>query len=349
MVFHRINKYSLVLYTYLALCFIFLYTIGIDAIEGRIDFEFFADSETYLDFVKYDYSYSQIIREFFNMIGPTLVLNLVNSNFYLVFLINSVIILYFYYTLVNVYSINRKYLIFWLLISPVFFSSIISINKEIFIFLTITLMLKYRFSNKNFYFVLAIFASLLVRWQMSLFVIVNFFILSDIKFFRSHLRKTILMFLIVYSALAYFNFDKFERINLHVLEGSVASKSGILNMLNSIQSQYFFGYIIVFIPKLFFLLFGNVIKNDHLFELKDFYSTTIIPIQSFLNLILFSYIFIFQKYLNKNLHYIIYSAIIYGIIFTISPIFSIRYLFPIYVYLIIILSITPNSIKRSGE
>ena len=341
MVLHRINKYSLVLYAYLALCLVFLYTIGIDAIEGKIDFEFYADSETYLDFVKYnDYSYLHIIREFFNMIGPTLVLNLLDSNFYLIFILNITIVLYFYNTITKIYTLDKSKLLLWLLISPIFFSSVIAINKEIFTLLVLAFMIKFEHTKKVNYFILALLSSIIVRWQMSLFVILNILFMSDNRYIKNYFKTISLSFLMIYSIVFFYLIDKFEGINSHVEIGSVINvKSGIFNTLNDFQKQFIFGYFIVFIPKFIFSMIGNAVKLDNLFEIREFYGRTIIPIQSIFNLCLLTLVIYGKKYHNT---YIVRSAIIYGIIFSVSPIFSIRYLFPVYIYLVILYSIKSN-------
>src|SRR6185436_6714977 len=70
---------------------VFLFFVGIDAIEGRNDFQFFADSNTYHDANSGGLEFAEAIAVGGNFLGPLLILKLTAANYYLILLVNVVL------------------------------------------------------------------------------------------------------------------------------------------------------------------------------------------------------------------------------------------------------------------
>ncbi len=328
--YFKINKTDIILYLYLFVAFVFLITIGISSVNGELDFEFYADSETYIEFMSEKHSFSNILLLFPNMLGPTVILTLLNENFIAVFLLNVFIVLFFYYNFSLLYKNKRSVLILYFFLSFMFFSSIILINKEIISLLSIALFFRY-FKTKSFIFlILSILISVLVRWQMTLFIISLTFLLSKWNPLRNNKYILVLLFLFSISTVYYFNLSSFEQFNLIAELGQETSEegSGIFYFILNIQNSSFLGYFFVFIPKFFLLFIGVLARYYKVFDTSDFYNNVVVFSQSVANVFVLFNVIRLKIGLNNIF---LFSAVIYCIIFALSPIFSPRYFFPAYI------------------
>lgn len=326
----KFNKTDLKLYAYLFIAFVFLVTFGVRAVKGEIDFEFYADSETYIEFMAEKQSFSNIAVLYPNMLGPTIVLTILNESFIGVFLFNVFIVLYFYFNLTKNYNINKRYLFLYIVISPIFFSSIITINKEIISLLSMALFFKYYKTNSLSMLILSIFFSLFVRWQMALFIISLIFLLAKWNPLVRYKGLMLVSFLLLVSAVYFFNSSNFEQFNRIAELGQDTSDegSGLFSVVLGIQNSGVFGYFFAFIPKFLFLFIGVLARYYKLLDITDFYNNVVVFLQSVANLVIIIKIIKFKIRLDNVF---LFSAIVYCIIFALSPIFAPRYFFPAYV------------------
>jgi hypothetical protein len=325
-----INKIDFKLYLYLFISFIFLITIGIRAVKGEINFEFYADSETYIEFMNENQSLSDILLLYPNMLGPTLILKILNQSFIGVFLFNIFIVLFFYFSSTKNNIMNKKYLFFYLLISPMFFSSVLTINKEIISILSITLFFKYFKSKSYLMLILSLFFSILVRWQMSLFIICLTILLTKWNPFKKYRLYLVIFFLLTISLFYYFNLSSFEKFNkiAELGQETAIEGSGLFSNVLKVQNSNILGYFLAFIPKFLFLFIGVLVRFYKLLDFTDFYNNVVVFTQCIANFIILVNI-IKLKIKLDNIYF--FSAIVYCIIFSLSPIFAPRYLFPGYI------------------
>lgn len=327
---------NLYLWLFFIFCLIFLYTIGIDAMKGNIDFEFYADTETYMSISEENYSFQEILLINPNLIGPYTILRLLGNSYYFVFFLNFLIFSYFFLKLNKLYDLNRNLLLVLLIISPIMFGSLIGINKEIFSVLVIALMLVYHKKQKYIYIFLAFLLAFLVRWQMALFVLVYTVMTSKFNPIKDKFFLNVFVFLALVSILYPLNLSSFEDIDSVASEArdNKVEGSGLFSILISIQN-YPFGYLIVFIPKALFLLGGILFRFYKVFDFSDIYNNLFIFIQSLLSIILL--VQIVRKKISIHNHFI-YMGVLYCIIFCLSPIYAPRYLFPCYIFMALALS-----------
>lgn len=328
-------------FLYLGFAFLFLIFVGIPAINEEIDLEFYADSDTYLEIAESDLRMEEILILGTNLVFPVSFLRAVNFSHFVIFFFQLFIAWFFYKTVVNYFNINRKTFLFYLLISPMFFSSIILINKEIFSILVVSLILRYIKTKKIQYVFFALICSMMVRWQMALFtLIVIGFILYKPAIRYPYFYLIILLILI--SITYYVKIDEFEFVT-KVLDNAKEAKSndggGSFFIIMDIQNSNPLGYAIAFIPKFFHMFLAHIVRFRKFTDFSDFYNNVIVFSQVAANCILIGNIGIktmLGKINFKNIFLI--TAIIYAIVFTLTPIYSMRYLFPAYILLVIVLS-----------
>lgn len=256
------------------------------------------------------------------------------ENYTLVFLFNVFILYYFYFTLSKYYELDKNTLLFFIVISPIFFSSLIGINKEIIAVLSITLFFRYEKTGSIWLLLLSLLFSICVRWQMTMFILILTFITSRLNLFRNYHKVSLICFLLMVSVFYYMNLSSFESFNQIVEHGQDTSTegSGLFFLLIQLQNSNPFGYVITWLPKVLFLMVGLLARFQKVFDFSDLYNNFITFWQCVLNL----YVFILLwRHKIKISNIFVFSAIVYSIIFGLSPIFSPRYMFPIYVLLTI--------------
>ncbi|MCS3555839.1 MULTISPECIES: hypothetical protein [unclassified Sphingobacterium] len=319
--------YNFIFILYFFFCLMFLNIWGINAIEEKIDFEFFADSETYMLLYNMGYSISELIALNWNLIGPLMILKIFSGNFYLVFLLNMLVLYVSFYGVIKNYQLNNNKFLLLIILSPLMIGSVIGINKEIFSFLVISLLLQYNANKKLKYLILGVLLSILVRWQMTLVCLIFAFITSPANPFRKNRLKSLLIMIIGVSVIYPLNISLFEHVdNVATLGASKATEgSGLYSFLISIQNQLF-GYCLVFIPKALFLFGGLVFRFQKMLDFSDLYNNLFVFSQSVFNLLLLYIVIKRKQWLSNDF---VYFAFIYLIVFCISPIFAPRYLIPV--------------------
>jgi hypothetical protein len=122
----------------------------------------------------------------------------------------------------------------------------------------------------------------------------------------------------------------FEHVDTVALLGAedYAEGAGTYPRLLDIQRQ-FGGYALVVVPKVLHLLFGVLSRYRLVVDFTDFYNNVVVFFQSCA--FLFLVILIFHKGKIRIRENAIYLAILYCVVFALTPIYSPRYLFPIYV------------------
>ena len=345
----KINKTDLRLYAYIGFVFVFFLVIGIRAVKGEIDFECFADSETYIEIAEMDWSLEEILLLNSNLLGPVVILRLLGSSYIAVFIINIMITLFMYKTMVKHYNLNRSILFIFLLISPIFFSSMLFINKEIIALLSITLLFLYIKKKNLIYLILALIVALIVRWQMALFVVLIALVLGKVNPLKNYKLASMLIFLLGVSIMYYLNQDQFHEVN-NVLskseEQDKSGRSGLFYVLVRIQNASPIGYFLMFVPKALHLFVGMVSKYYKFFDFKNMYNNMFICGQAFVQLIL---IFrVFQQRIKLS-NVFLFAAILYAVVFALTPIYSPRYFFPCYVMMAMALAVPKNNDADIGD
>ena len=113
-------------------------------------------------------------------------------------------------------------------------------------------------------------------------------------------------------------FSIYDRVKDDYVEGR-----GLFNIIMNIQNQY--GYILAFPLKTLHLLVGMLTRYRTVFDFTDVYNNLILYLQCILNAI------VLYKTLKNKLYRLSYDyfyiAVIYCIIFAITPVYASRYFY----------------------
>lgn len=327
----------LIISIYIMLLWVFLNIWGINAVEGHINLEFYADSETYMEYAKSNITFMQMLALNPNLIGPVCVSRALLNNYNLIFAVNSLLLFLSFKLIVNNFQVNPYYILGLLLISPMLTSSVLTINKEIFSVLSTVLLLVYIKKRKIYYFVFSLSLAFIVRWQHVAFILTIVATFSRINPFRRNLFLSFFLLLTAVSLVYPLGLGSQTEYMMSVSENltSEESGSGFYFLMNSIQSVPL-GYIIVFLPKLFLTLFALLTKISFFGDMDVFYNYTIVLSQCFLYLGIAVLLLVRNKIkIREDLFFI---TAVYCLLFTLSPIFAPRYLFIFYILSVIMVS-----------
>lgn len=320
----------------------FLYFVGIDALEGRNEFEFFADSESYHEAAAAGLPLTQTIAIGGNLLGPLLILRLTGSNYYLVMLANLVLM----YIAVRIMSeslgVNPFKLLMVLLLNPMTLSSLMSVNKEIISIVVLALVIRSFKSRSMLALVLALPLSLMVRWQLTLFVFAMLGVVSAWNPLRPHRWLTYIASLLLLSIVYIKMAQIFEGIQENFDSGVAEYEgSGFFEFLVRLQGQGL--YWLVFPIKVAHLLFGLGVRFDRLINPVVFYNDVFQVLHSTATLLMFFALLRSGRARLSN--DLVYISAIYVLVFAMTPIYASRYFYLVYVlWALAILS--PNPFPR---
>ena len=216
------------------------------------------------------------------------------------------------------------------------FISLMSVNKEILSLLFFALLVAYFKNNNMLYLLLCFLLSFIVRWQLTIFLLVYLVLTSPVLKMNENRFKALVFFVLILSVLYIGIFQEvqvFEDTAAHFADIDIQG-SGLFVLLNEIQAKY--GYFIVVIPKIFQNLFGGVIRISTAFDWSDFYNNFIVLLQC-IYLSLLALLLVIRKKVDMY-NDIYYLAIVYCVLFALSPIIQNRYFFIVSVMFAFLLS-----------
>jgi hypothetical protein len=329
-----------------ALGALFLAWIGIDALEGRNHFQFFADSETYHaaargEFVGLD-STGDFIGVSGNFLGPAFLVRLLGGNYYLIMLFNVLVLYFSAASMARSLHLDVLRFTAVLLLNPITVSSLLSVNKEI-ISVAFLALLLVAYTRRSFIaLVCAALISILVRWQLLLFLLVLLGFTTQLNPLR-HRRLTLLIMLLIGMSLLYVLLSPvFEAIRQSVERTAGEYQgSGFFDWASSIEERG--GYALVFPLKALHLLFGLGLRFDRLFAPVDIYNDVWQLLHSTASLVMFLLLCLSRRVSLRN--DLIYLSVVYIVVFSISPIYSPRYFYPVYVLWAAVLLSSPRPVR----
>ncbi|QTR51695.1 hypothetical protein [Candidatus Thiothrix anitrata] len=326
---------------------LFSYTIGYPSLDDKSKIQFYADTPTYEK--AYDeknfHDYSSRLDFSYNYFGPLLILDITKKNRYIITFINIALFLYSVILINRAFKVKKLTLIILLLSSPILFSSLVFLNKEIFYLLSIS-MFFYAQSSRNIkifftFFIFSILIAFLARWQLSLFIIA-IGITLNIKIFREHLIATIIMLSFVlslfYNSLAENQFSSVFDVLDNTQDDHMGG--GYFYLFHELSQKGL--YFIIYPIKAIFLNFAMIKNISFILTLSDsFYNNTVITIHSMVNFLLWVYVIAYKtKKVNKD---IIYILLLFSVIFCMTPIFAPRYFIIFHIVAAITISLKNNS------
>lgn len=311
---------------------LFLATVGIDALQGDGSFQFYSDSKTYHDVMRGELveidSWLDAVALGGNFLGPIAILKLTGENYYLVMLFNVTMLAGSALVIARAFNLDTLRYSLALLANPIILTSTLSVNKEVIGIATIACLL-YAYRNRSLtVWIIGLVLSLLVRWQMTLFVIALAAAVGRVNPIRSRRALTLLTMLALLSVLYVLLIGVFQQIRLDFEQAAQEYEgSGLFEWLVEMQNAGY--YWLVFPLKAAHLLFALGLRLDRLLFPQDYYNDVIQVLHSTTLIVLFVLLLRRRKMrLDDDL---VYVSSIYLVIFGISPIYTPRYFLPVYV------------------
>lgn len=267
-------------------------------------------------------------------LGPVMVARLLGSTINIA-VFNCVIFFLGLYFASKLPKVALGPLFFLLIANPNTTVALLTLNKEIFAYISMILFLRYISSESRSLILLAfaLLTAMAARWeQCAVFVL---FLAVDHRW--SPLRdkhKTVLVAMVVAITVTWPLIVKTGIVDLASLMSTVAdAQSQSMPALNALQASY--GFPVVLVPKLVGNLFGipwRILASMlHPKDLTDIQGLIVAPFQNFTMLGVFLLAF-FKKKLDLG-RKSIYLMWIYLIVTAAAPIIQPRYEYPIYVLL----------------
>lgn len=307
---------------------LFLYFVGIDAINERNDFQFFADSNTYHGAAEAGVGLPEAIAVGGNFLGPLIILKLTGANYYLILLFNVVLMYIALRLFAGSLDLKASRLLLVLLLNPLTLSSLLSVNKEIVSIVVMALVIRGFRARSVLAFLLALPLSLLVRWQLTLFVLAVLGIASVLNPLRRYrwlsFAGALIFMSILYVKLSFV----FEGIQENF--DSAAAKyqgSGFYEALVALQGKGL--YWLAFPVKAAHLLFGMGLRFDRLLNPVGFYNDVVQLLHS--TAMLGMFIALVRSGRARISNDLVYISVIYILVFAMTPIYVPRYFYPVYI------------------
>jgi hypothetical protein len=331
----------LLLVSVAALAGLFLFLVGGDALADRNTFQFFADSKTYMRIYAGDayLANDTLLSVSDNYVGPLLVLQAMRGNIYFVMFFNIFVFWISVAVMTAELRMDALKIGALLLLSPLTISSLLSVNKEIFVLPFLALAIAAYVRRSLPLLLLALCASVLVRWQLTAFFLVVIIASVPLRIMRH--RKLILLVLLGASSVTYLVLSDVFADVIAVVERSVWEDfdqgSGFFTVLNSYQQRGF--YFLVFPLKAAHLLFALGLRVDRIMNPTNIYNDLFVGLHCAVTLITFAVVA--QRRLLTLRSDLMFAAAIFLIVFCLSPIYAPRYLYPVFVALILVLAGAP--------
>lgn len=344
-----LRKSTLLLVFFLILAVMFYIYVGRNALDGEINFQFYADSLSYERIYREANlnSLSDLITFNANFLGPLLILELFDNSREWVLFFNMCVLFVILYLVRKTVDVNAVLFLALFFLSPFTFFSLISVNKEILSILCLALIVVWTVRRGFIYLLCALLCSIMVRWQLSLFVIAVFVSFSAFNPLRRRRFLYVCAVLLVISFIYPLVSGYFERVNEIADDGSLSGGgSGLYSLFNSVQQKG--GYFLVFIPKALQAMYGMVFKLEDIFnpDAGPFYNRVVVALHCVAAFTLFLVTVLRQRL--KISDDLVFISVIYCLIFVLSPIYAPRYFYPVYFLLCLVNARNLSSCSRAG-
>lgn len=312
---------------YLLASALFFVVVGLPVLRGEIAFQFYMDSLTYHEIAA---GMGPSVTAFSiggNFFGPVLIVRVLGGSFALIYLFNIAVFMTAFLLAARALGADQRTLAALAMLCPMIFTSLLSVNKEILAILGMTLLVVGLERRRAAYYLLALAAATLVRWQQIVVVLAVLAAVSRINPVRRWRLATLAVIVLALSIAYPAQLNTFADLDTiaQLEESRNTSGSGMYNTLLTIQNTYF-GYLLVVIPKTLQLYVGHIARWRNITDFSDVANNVVAIFQSAANLLVLS-LAAWRRRLKLE-HDAVFVAAIYAAIFALTPIFSSRYLFP---------------------
>ena len=307
--------------------------VALPVLRGEMRLEFYVDTDVYEPLARAMPLSFDLVSIGVNLFGPLLVLKMLGGDRFLVYLFNLACLTAAFAVVVRAFPVDRLQFLFYLMLTPLMFTSLLSINKEIIAVAAIAFFAAYYQSGRRWQLIVGLIASFVVRWQMTLFMLTFMAAASPLNPFRRRRVVSLLLLTVAISVVYVHNYSTFQRLDQIALLGAqqYVEGSGLYGFFLSVQNHY--GYFLVFIPKTLHQMLGLLTRVDKVTEVQNFFNNDVMFFHSVASLVLLGVV-AWRRRIRLDLDPV-YIAAVYAAVFALSPIFAPRYFLPIYVLLAI--------------
>lgn len=343
----KVSSFSLIvlLLAFSVLGLGFLYFVGNVQLEEESPLiQFFADSNTYIKTYRGEVDGGSIIRVDGNYLGPLTVLNVFQGSNYLILLFNVFVFAYSVIHICRSLKLNAFHVAILLLTSPLTVSSLLSVNKEIFLFPFLALALNAYLRKSLSSSLLAFCVSLLARWQLGVFYIALLLIIKWRSIISSRARLLFAMLAVV--SVVYLVIQPIiQPILLYVqlsIDNYQDGGSGLFERVLQFQNSGL--YLLIFPVKAFHLMFGMGFRIDKIFNPVELYNDFFVAGHCAVAFIVFS-ILVFKRRVTLKSD-LLFVSVIFLVFFCVTPIFAPRYLYLVFVLGVLVLLGAPADLRE---
>jgi hypothetical protein len=327
-----VKRANFVLSLYLLAAAMVFVLVALPVLEGRMDFQFYFDSVTYHEMAdRMDLGWN-LVQVGGNFLGPLLIIKMLGASYVLIFLFNVSVFVASYLLVARNFPVDRAKFLVLLCISPLMFVGLLSVNKEIVaVFVTVLFASSYA-AERPVWRWIALVLSIIARWQMTVALAAAAFLLGPLNPLRRR-RLLSLVGLVTALSIAYpLNLSTFEGLDLIAREGARQATEGSGLYFQFIQIQnHLGGYVLVFVPKALHLFVGTTRRWYNVLDFSDIPNNVTLWLQSLLQLAVLVRVLWLRRFrLSSDA---VYLASILAALIALSPIFTTRYLLPVYVLL----------------
>lgn len=299
----------------------FLYFVN-PSLEGRNHWRVAADSITYLGVASAIENGSEITRFISvtqNLMMPTYQAIILGSNTNIA-LFNVALFLLSLFILVRTFKEMKLYIFLPLvLLTPLTFAGLLTLNKEIFVFFSAVLFLNWLVTRNKFVFLFLALFSLVLRWEQA-FIIVSFAILLKLPICP---KKVFILLVVVMSAV-------FPIVH-SALNVPEYVRSELIMKLNFLQDKGLF--FLIFIPKLLIALTSQLVRwwpplfeENRIYDLQNgFFVTANQLCMTGLA------IWVWRKDLWRIHNKLVYFVVIHVLVLCAAPLNQPRYYYMLYI------------------
>ncbi|MFN7092513.1 MAG: hypothetical protein ACK4P4_18415 [Allorhizobium sp.] len=309
---------------------------GINALEGRNPYQFFADANTYHEFARSmnQFAGSELISLGRNALGPLFLVLLSGDNYYLVAALNVLI----FFISVRLLSwdarVDPLFFAALLLLNPMTISSLMAANKEILSLFFFALLVRAWLRRSLLWLTLAVVVAICVRWQLFAFVVLLMPFALGWRL-PPHNRALLLVAVAVALSIAYrLALGALSQItdNFQAAAQTYSGGSGLFTALVAMQMDGL--YFLIAPIKAAHLLFGLGLRFDRLVTPVDIYNDVWQLLGSTALLCIFLALCAKRTFTIRN--DVIFISILYILLFALSPIYAPRYFYIVYVMWILV-------------
>jgi len=318
---------------YLIISVLFFIIIAHNVLMGKINFQFYADTKTYEKVARLG-NMESLVDVGWNLFGPVKILSILGyQNYWGLFIFNVFILILALYYISRDKSVYLRKLFFLIIISPITFFSLFSVNKEIISLLCISLIIYNHTKNKFLITLLILFMSYLVRWQFTMFYLIYLLFYSRYNFLKNRKAISFTLLLVVISILLFFvQYTMFSDLfDVYYSRGLKDHTTGLGSFEIIMKIQTKLGYIFAFIPKTLHLMTGMIVRYRYVLDFSDAYNNFVLFFQAPLNLYLLFLNYKRRLFSFKNEYF--FMALLYCAVFAITPVYAIRYFYPVSILL----------------